>query len=227
MTGVQTCALPIWNQEHGVWERPDRFAQEIRSRVVGLWGYGGIGRETARLAKAFGMTVHVLTRSGVRPRSYWCPEGTGDPEGTLPDRAFTMDQRREFLGGLDFLILALPHTRESDGIIGKEELEALPPRAVLLNPSRGPIVQEAALLDALRAHAIAGAALDTHIHNPLPADHPLWRFPNAILTPHVSGADKSDLFPARIAALFAENVARYQEGRPLLNELTREEWLGA
>ena len=214
------------NQEHAVWERADRFAQEIRGRVVGLWGYGGIGRETARLAKAFGMTVHVLTRSGVGPRSYWCPEGTGDPKGKMPDRVFTMDQRKEFLGGLDFLILALPHTRESDRMIGLEELETLPRRAVVLNPSRGPIIQERALLEALRSHRIAGAALDTHFHYPLPADHPLWRFPNVILTPHISGADKSDRYRPRIAALFAENVARYQEGRPLLNELTREEWLG-
>ena len=215
----------IRNQEHAVWDRADRFAQEIRGRVVGLWGYGGIGRETARLAKAFGMTVHVLTRSGVRPRSYWCPDGTGDPEGKLPDRAFAPDQRKEFLAGLDFLILALPHTRESDAMIGVEELEALPSRAVLLNPSRGRIVQEVALLEALRSHSIAGAALDTHFRNPLPADHPLWRFPNVILTPHVSGSEKSDRHIPRIAALFAENVARYREGRPLLNELTREEWL--
>lgn len=213
------------NQEHAVWERADRFAQEIRGRVVGLWGYGGIGRETARLAKACGMIVHVLTRTGVGPRSFWCPEGTGDPEGTLPDRVYTMAQRLEFLGTLDFLILALPHTRESDGLIGPDELRALPPRAVVLNPSRGPIIQEGALLEALRKHRIAGAALDTHFQYPLPADHPLWRFPNVILTPHISGADKSDRYRPRIAALFAENVARYQEGRPLLNELTREEWL--
>src|ERR1019366_3088035 len=111
-------------------------------------------------AKAFGMTVHVLTRSGVGPRSFWCPEGTGDPEGTLPDHVFTTAQRLKFLGGLDFLILALPHTQESDRMIGLEDFEALPPRAVVLNPSRGRIVQEVALLEALRTHQIAGAALD-------------------------------------------------------------------
>jgi phosphoglycerate dehydrogenase-like enzyme len=217
----------IRNQEHAVWDRSDRFAQELRGRVVGLWGYGGIGRETARLAKAFGMTVHVLTRSGVGPRSYWCPDGTGDPEGILPDRVFTTEQRKEFLSGLDFLILALPHTRESDRMIGLEELETLPRRAVVLNPSRGRIIQEVALLEALRRHIIAGAALDTHFHNPLPADHPLWRFPNVILTPHVSGSDKSGRYLPRIARLFAKNVTRYREGRLLLNELTREEWLEA
>ena len=98
---------------------------------------------------------------------------------------------------------------------------------LVLNPARGPIIQEVALLEALRTHAIAGAALDTHFSYPLPADHPLWRFPNVILTPHISGADKSDRYRPRITALFVENVARYQEGRPLLNELTREEWLEA
>src|SRR5438067_1723271 len=77
----------IRNQEQARWERGERFEQELRSRVVGLWGYGGIGRETARLAKAFGMTVHVMTRSGVKPRhNIFAQAGTGDPEGVLPDR---------------------------------------------------------------------------------------------------------------------------------------------
>jgi phosphoglycerate dehydrogenase-like enzyme len=217
----------VRHQEHAVWERADRFAQEMRGRVVGLWGYGGIGRETARLAKALGMTVHALTRSGVGPRSFWCPEGTGDPEGKLPDRTFKPDQHKEFLAGLDFLILALPHTRDSDGLIGVEELRALPSRAFVLNPARGPIIREDALLEALRKQWIAGAALDTHFSYPLPADHSLWRFPNVILTPHVSGSDKSGCYLPRIARLFGENVGRYQEGKPLLNELTREEWLDA
>jgi phosphoglycerate dehydrogenase-like enzyme len=213
------------NQKAGRWERADRFQQEVRGRVVGLWGYGGIGRETARLAKAFGMTVHVLTRSGVEPRqNTFVLPGTGDPEGILPDRVFLAGQAREFLSGLDFLILALPHTKESDGMIGEAELKALPRTAFILNPARGPIIQEKALLEALREGWIAGAALDTHFAYPLPADHPLWQFPNVILTPHISGADKSPNFPDRIAELFIQNVTRYLEGRPLLNEITAREW---
>src|SRR5262245_3073678 len=112
----------IRHQEHAVWDRAERFHQEIRGSVVGLWGYGGIGRETARLAKALGTTVWVMTRSGIRPRQETYAEpGSGDPESKLPDRIFTRGQKREFLAGLDYLILALPHTKESDGLIGTEE----------------------------------------------------------------------------------------------------------
>jgi phosphoglycerate dehydrogenase-like enzyme len=216
----------IRNQEKGNWERADRFQQELRGRTVGLWGYGGIGRETARLARAFGMTVHVLTRSGGKPReNTYVQPGTGDAQGILPERVYVAGQERAFLSGLDFLILALPRTRQSTGMVGAAELQALPRTAFVLNPARGPIIQEQALVQALEKGWIAGAALDTHYAYPLPADHPLWRFANVILTPHISGADKSKNFPARIADLCVQNVTRYVEGRPLLNELTRAEWL--
>jgi phosphoglycerate dehydrogenase-like enzyme len=213
------------NQDQAKWQRGGRFAGEVRGRVVGLWGYGGIGRETARLAKAFGLTVHALTRSGVKPRhDTYAQPGTGDPDGVLPDRVFVAGQEREFLGGLDFLVLALPHTRQSDGMIGEEQLRALPRAAFLLNPARGLIVREQALLRALDEGWVAGAAIDTHYAYPLPAEHPLWRCPNVILTPHVSGSDKSDAFPARMADLLLRNVTRLREGRPLLNQITPEEW---
>jgi phosphoglycerate dehydrogenase-like enzyme len=215
----------IRNQERAVWDRSAQFQQEIRGKVVGLWGYGGIGRETARLAKAFGMTVHALTRSGVGPRrNVYALPGTGDPDGVLPDRVVTGGQELDFLGGLDFLVLALPQTQQSTGMVGERELRALPPRAFLLNPARGPIVQEPALLAALREGQIAGAALDTHFAYPLPPDHPLWQFPNVILTPHISGADKSRHFLPRMWDLFVQNVERLLAGRPLLNEVTAGEW---
>lgn len=218
----------IRNQEEARWERTDHFEQEVRGRVVGLWGYGGIGRETARLVKALGMTVHVMTRSGVKPRdNTYVQPGTGDPEGILPDRVFLTARARKFLAGLDFLVLALPHTRQSDGMIGEAQLRTLPKTAFVLNPARGPIIHEEALLRALTEGWIAGAALDTHFTYPLPAEHPLWRFPNVILTPHISGADKSRAFPARIGELFLQNVIRYRGGQPLLNELTRQEWCEA
>jgi phosphoglycerate dehydrogenase-like enzyme len=213
------------NQERGDWVRSAQYQQEIRGRTVGLWGYGGIGRETVRLAKALGLTVHVQTRSGVGPRyNVYTPAGTGDPEGRLPDRVFTAGQELEFLAGLDFLILALPHTKVSDGLIGERVLRALPKTAFVLNPARGPIVQDAALLEALRQGRIAGAALDTHFAYPLPSDHPLWQFPNVILTPHISGADHSRDFPARLGDLFVQNVERLLRGVPLLNEVTAKEW---
>jgi phosphoglycerate dehydrogenase-like enzyme len=215
----------IRNQEQARWEKTDRFQQEIRGQVVGLWGYGGIGRETARLAKAFGMIVHVMTRTGVSPRhNTYVQAGTGDPEGVLPDRVFVAGQEREFLSGLDFLVLALPHTRQSDGMMGEEPFRTLPRTAFVLNPARGPILQEQALLRALTEGWIAGAAIDTHFAYPLPAEHPLWGFPNVILTPHISGGDRSRRFLGDMADLFTQNVARYREGRPLLNEITPQEW---
>ena len=93
----------IRNQEHGAWDRDIRFQREIRGLTVGFWGYGGIARETARLAKSLGMVVHVLVRAGLKSRAdiYGVPL-TGDPDGTLPDRVFTMEQKAEFLGGLYF-----------------------------------------------------------------------------------------------------------------------------
>src|SRR5205823_8229312 len=95
----------VRNQEQARWDKADRFQQEVRGRVVGLWGYGGIGRETARLAKALGMTVHVLSRSGVGPRrDTYVQPGTGDPDGVLPDRVFTTGQEKAFLTDLDFLV---------------------------------------------------------------------------------------------------------------------------
>ncbi len=213
------------NQAAARWERAPRFQQEIRGRTVGLWGYGGIGRETARLAKALGLTVHVLSRFGVRPRhDYYSQPGTGDPEGVLPDRVFTAGRELEFLSGLDFLVLALPRTQRTTGMVGVKELQALPRSAFVLNPARGPIIDEQALLAALREGWVAGAALDTHYAYPLPPEHPLWRFPNVILTPHVSGADHSKDFPARMGELFVQNVERHLAGRPLLNVVTAEEW---
>jgi len=217
----------IRNQEAGVFERPATFQREINGSVVGIWGYGGIGRETTRLCKAMGMMVHVLSRSGIKPRVdiYRVP-GTGDPEGTLPDRVFSLDQTIEFLRGLDFLVISMPLTDSTRGIVGQVELEALPSSAFVLNPARGPIIQEDALLQALRQGSIAGAALDTHYYYPMPADHPLWRFPNVIMTPHISGSSLSPHFKERLWDIFGENVRRYLAGDPLLNELTARQLSG-
>ncbi len=218
----------IRNQEKGVWDRSARFQSEIRGSVVGLWGYGGIGRETARLAKAMGLKVHVLSRSGVKSRSAskYCVPGTGDPEGKLPDRVFGPDQTGEFLKGLDFLVLSMPQTKTTEGIVGERELRALPKHAHVLNPARGPLIQEAALLKALKEGWIAGAALDTHYRYPMPPDHPLWSFPNVIMTPHISGSGESPYYLERIWDIFLQNLDRYATGKPLLNELTADQLNG-
>ncbi|HVJ66567.1 MAG TPA: D-2-hydroxyacid dehydrogenase, partial [Caulifigura sp.] len=217
----------IRNQDTQTWDRSAIFQNEIRGKTVGLWGYGGIGRETARLCRPLGLRVHVLTRSPVQPRrDVYCVPGTGDPEGVLPDRFFTSGQELEFLADLDFLVVAMPLTKATEGLIGERELRALPPRAFVLNPARGPIIQEQALIQALRESWIAGAALDTHYHYPLPPEHPLWRFPNVILTPHISGSSLGPNFAPRLWDIFATNVERWQKGEPLLNGLTNAQLNG-
>src|SRR5262249_55185802 len=124
----------------------------------------------------------------------------------------------------DFLILCLPRTKTTTGIVGTPELSALKQTAWLLNVARGPIIQEAALIEALRTGTIAGAALDVHYAYPLPPEHPLWELPNVIITPHISGSELSTEFRPRMGELYVENVKRYLDGRPFLNEVTKEEF---
>ncbi len=217
----------IRNQEAAVWDRSAVFQREIRGLTVGLWGYGGIGRETARLSRQLGLRVHVLTRNGAGSRNdVYGVEGTGDAVGVLPHRVFRAGEELEFLKDLDFLIVALPLTKATEGLIGERELRALPRHAYVLNPARGPIIRQEALLHALREKWIAGAALDTHHHYPMPPDHPLWKFPNVIFTPHISGSSLSPNFKTRLWDIFSINLARWQRGDALLNELTPAQLAG-
>lgn len=218
----------IRNQEAAVWDRDARFQREIRGMTLGLWGYGGIGRETARLARALGMRVHVLTRSGAVPsrQGVYCVAGVGDPDGSQPHRVFSAGEEAEFLCDLDFLVVAVPLTAATEGLIGARVLRALPRTAFLLNPARGPIVQQAALLRALDEGWIAGAALDTHYAYPLPAEHALWRYPNVILTPHISGSSLSQHFRDRLWEIFGINLRRFMAGEELLNRLTAAQLAG-
>jgi phosphoglycerate dehydrogenase-like enzyme len=225
---ARDCRQMFRNQEAANWDRGAIFQREIRGLTVGCWGYGGIGRETARLARQLGLRVHVLTRSGVRPRrNIYVVPNTGDPEGLLPHREFRAGQELEFLQGLDFLVISMPLTKITEGLIGERELQALPRTAFVLNPARGPIIRESALLRALREKWIAGAALDTHYYYPMPQDHPLWHFPNVILTPHISGSSLGPNFLPRLWDLFSLNLARFARGEPLLNELTPAELAGS
>jgi phosphoglycerate dehydrogenase-like enzyme len=211
----------IHNQDLRIWDRAPRFQREIRGSVVGIWGYGGIGRETARLAKSLGMKVHVLSRSEIRPRTdTYQVAGTGDTYGKLPDRVFLMHEKEEFLYGLDFLIMAIPQTDSTVGILGEAEFRMLPRRAFFLNPARGPLVRELSLLRALNEGWISGAAIDTHHHYPMTADHPLWAMPNVIMTPHISGSSSSTRFLERVWDIFVQNVKRLQNNEDLLNELS-------
>jgi len=217
----------IRNQEDGLFTAPAQFQNEIGGKTVGIWGYGGIGRQTARLCKMLSMTVRVMDVVPIGPqKNVYIVPGTGDPEGKLPDKTYTPEQKKEFLTGLDFLILTMPLTKKNEGIIGENELNTLPPHAYLLNPARGPLVHEQALLNALRKGTIAGAALDTHWYYPLPADHAIRRFPNVIITPHISGSALSPNFLTRVYDIFTQNCERFVANKPLLNELSEAQLNG-
>jgi len=219
------------NQADAVWDRsPKRFQREIRGSTVGIWGYGAIGRETARLAKALGMRVLILDQcrpEDVKTADIYTIPGTGDPDGTLPDHAFLPGQEEAFLGQLDFLIVSVPLTKRTTGIVDERMLRMLPRSAFVLNPARGPLIEEQALINALQQGWIAGAALDAHYAYPLPTEHPLWKMPNVILTPHISGSVLSTNFVPRTWDLFLRNVERMLAGRPLLNELSSAQINGA
>ena len=110
------------------------------------------------------------------------------------------------MSNLDFLAVAMPLTKATEGIITEEYLRALPKGSFLLNFARGPLIKEEALLSVLRDGHLDGAALDVHYRYPMPADYPLWRFPNVILTPHISGSTLSTNFIDRIYDIFLQNV---------------------
>ena len=216
------------NQKKKAWRPDEQFQHELRGATVGIYGYGGIGRETARLAKALGLDVRVLTRNGqvgARRMNYRVP-GTGDPEGTLPDQVFGSDRAEAFFRGLDYLVIAIPLTPATRGIIGAEQLGWLKTSAVLLNPARAAVVEEEALVRCLAEGRIRGASLDTHYAYPLPDDHPLWKLPNVILTPHISGHNDTPLFVDRFLDISIENLKRYLAGDPLLNQLSESQLRG-
>jgi len=188
---------------------------ELRGSTVGIVGYGSIGREVARLANAFGMRVLATARSGRSlDRGYILP-GTGDRDGAIPEHLFSPAELHEMLAQCDYVVLALPLTPTTTHLIGEAELQAMRPGAYLVNIARGPIVDEAALAQAMREGRIAGAGLDVFEVEPLPPDSPLWDMDNVLISPHIAG--HSPLYNERAATLFAENLRRYLAGEPLLN----------
>lgn len=198
-------------------DRWERFSpRELRDCTVGIVGYGSIGRQTARLLQPFGATVLAAKRDVMHPEDPdYAPEGMGDPQGDLVHRLYPIQALRSMLKESDFVIVTLPLTPETRGIVGAAELAVLKPTAFLIDTSRGGVVDHAALLPVLRERKIAGAALDVFPEEPLPADSPLWRLSNAILTPHISG--NTPYYDERATALFAENLQRYVSGLPLFN----------
>ncbi|HEV8254137.1 MAG TPA: D-2-hydroxyacid dehydrogenase [Vicinamibacteria bacterium] len=188
-------------QAAGRW---DPFQPEmVRGRTLGIVGYGDIGRETARVARAVGMRVVALRRQ---------PSAAGDD---LADEIVGPERLHELLGRADYVVIATPLTAETRHLIGREALAAMPPHAVVINVGRGPVVDEAALIEALEQQRIRGAALDVFEQEPLPDGHPLYRLDNVLLSPHC--ADQTAGWQAEAMDVFLENLERFRAGQPLRN----------
>jgi phosphoglycerate dehydrogenase-like enzyme len=212
--------VPLWTrcQRDHQWPsgRWDLYARpELRASVLGVIGYGSIGREVGRLGQAFGMRVLAIRRSSGRAEEGYAVDNTGDPQGAIPDQFYPPEGLYEMLGRCDYVVIALPLTEATYHMIGEAELRAMKPNAFLVNIARGSIVDEAALAQALREGWIAGAGLDVFEQEPLPPYSPLWDMERALISPHVAGF--TPRYDDRAAALFAQNLARYLAGEPLLN----------
>lgn len=203
-------------------DRWERFSpRELRDSTVGIVGYGSIGRQVARLLQPFGATVLAAKRDVMHPEDAdYAPEGMGDPQGDLIHRLYPIQALRSMLKECDFVVVTVPLTPETRGLIGVAEMAALKPTAYIVDTSRGGVVDHTALLTVLRDRKIAGAALDVFPEEPLPADNPFWRLSNVILTPHISGNTPN--YDERAVTLFAENLQRYVSGLPLYNRFEPE-----
>jgi phosphoglycerate dehydrogenase-like enzyme len=189
----------VWDPEP--FERTDSGVRELSGATLGIVGYGGIGRAVAERARALGMRVIAAKR---RPAADYAVEilsGDGALERLLEQS--------------DIVVLSLPSTPMTRGMIGARELAGMKPGAVLINVARGDIVDEAALLDSLTSGLLRGAGLDVFTREPLPADSPLWRMPNVLITPHVSATSPN--FWERESELILDNLERYLAGRDLRN----------
>jgi len=176
----------------------------LRGKTAGIVGLGNIGREVARLCKAFGMKV-IATRRSARQSA----------RARYVDKLLPASQLKRLLGESDYVVIATPLTKETTGLIGIDELKAMKPTAYIINIGRGGIIDEDALIQALDEKQIAGAGLDVTSEEPLPPDSRLWEFENVIITPHVSGGMED--YMERATDLFCENLKRYLNGRRLLN----------
>ena len=176
--------------------------RELHGSKLAILGAGPIGANLARMAVAMGMTVRVMRRDASKPVAH-------------AEAVVAPADLHALLAWADFVVLAVPLTAETRGLIGAAELRAMRASTYLINVARGEVVDEAALVECLRAGGIAGAALDVFDQEPLPSDHPLWALPNALLTPHISGYTAT--YFDRMLALFEDNLGRFLAGQPLRN----------
>ncbi len=179
----------------------------IGSRVVVL-GTGDVGRSAARRLRALGAAVTGVCRSG-------------RAEEPAFDRVLPVGQLNELLPQADALVMALPATAETAGVLSRERIALLGPQALVVNVGRGSTIDQPALVEALTARRLAGAALDVMEPEPLPPDHPLWQCPNTILTPHVSGNMALGLTCDLDVDMFCRDLGRYAAGESLENLVDR------
>jgi phosphoglycerate dehydrogenase-like enzyme len=198
-------------------DRWERFKpRELRTSTVGIIGYGSIGRQVARLLREFGATVLATKNDAMHPiDSGYTPEGMGDPNGDLVHRLYPAQALKSMLKDCDFIVVAVPLSENTRGLVSADALSACKPSAYLVDVSRGGILDHVALIKALNERKLAGAALDVFPEEPLPPKSPLWGMPNVIITPHIAGV--SSHYDERAVALFAENLMRYLADLPLYN----------
>ena len=192
----------VRSQEAGQWDQFD--VEMVAGKTLGVIGYGEIGRAAAVRAHALGMKIHVIRR---RPQL--------SDEDPIVSKSFTVAERAEMMAGVDYLLAAAPLTGETRGLVGAAELARMKPSAVVINVGRGPVIDEAALIAALRDGTIKGAALDVFDKEPLPEGHAFWGLSNVLLSPHC--ADHTATWTDEAMQFFLENLGRYESGQPLLN----------
>lgn len=193
----------------GVQSPIDLAHRQLGDLSAGIVGLGSIGREIAMRLASFGMRVIA-----VDPVVQDLPQGVTDV--LVPAR---LD---ELLSASDFVIVAAPHTPDTEQMFRRPQFQAMRAEAILINIGRGAIVNLDELATALAEHEIGGAALDVFETEPLPAEHPLWKFPNVILTPHVAG--QSPRIAERHLQLVEENVRRFASGQLLRNVVDKNRW---
>ena len=196
------------HQRDGAWRRGKVTGMvELQGKTAVVVGVGGIGTQIAVRAKGFGMRV-----IGVDPKDI--------PYAPHVDRLVKPDRIDTVLPEADVLFVSAPHTPESDRMIGARQFELLKPGAYFVAVSRGRLYDMDALVKALDSKRLAGAGVDVTDPEPLPENHPLWQFPNAVITPHIAGG--SDNVGRRRMDLFKENIRRFVDGEPLLNVVDKQ-----
>lgn len=196
----------------------------IAGAQLSIIGYGRIGREISRLAQAFGMSVTGVRRSVAGGDSTATTAGEQYDSGRMSADLDTtevvgIDQLHDVLTRTDVLVVVVPKTELTAGLLGAREFDLLPPGALVINIARGGIVDESALLERLRDGRIGGAAIDVFDTEPLPPQSPWWSEPSVLVTPHVAGL--APQYHAQTLELVIENLRRLLDGRPLLNEVDR------